>query len=121
MSMHPTIVEHISYERGKNKMNDGESYFNQGEKRNIEHRGTVMDDYDAGFVDKHKEVRRAFDHLEYQLEELIYKVGDAPQPATEDEILNYLIGMAESVRIKRDQLAPKKDVWEDFPPLKTQL
>ena len=102
-------------------MKDGETYFNEGTKRDIEQRGTIMDDYDAGFTDKHKEVRRAFDHLEYQLEGLIYKVGDSPEQPTEDEILNYLIGMVESVRIKREQLAPKSDVWKGFKPSQPQL
>lgn len=119
--MHPTIIEHISYERGKNKMKDGETYFNEGTKRDIEQRGTIMDDYDAGKADNNGQIRKAFDHIEYQLEGLIYKVGDAPEQATEDEILNYLIGMVETVRIKREQLAPKSDVWKGFKPSQPQL
>jgi hypothetical protein len=47
---------------------------------------------------------QALDHVEHQLEELLYLVGDSPTPATEDQIMNYIIGMLEGVRIKREQL-----------------
>lgn len=47
---------------------------------------------------------QALDHVEHQLEELLYLVGDSPKPATEDQIMNYIIGMLESVKIKREQL-----------------
>lgn len=44
------------------------------------------------------------DQISYQLEELLYIVGDASKPATEDQIMNYLIGMIEGVKAKRDKL-----------------
>jgi len=73
--MHETITEHVSYERAKN------SYEQQLSK-----------------------AHDAFDHVETQLEELLFLVGDRPRPATEDEIMNYVIGMIESVKIKRERL-----------------
>lgn len=77
--MHPSIVEHISYERGKHAT------------------GTVDD---------------KLSNVQFQLEELLYMVGDQPVPPTEDELMNYIIGMIESVKIKRSQLkvAQSRDV-----------
>ena len=60
-------------------------------------------------------VKQSLDQVEQQLEELLYLVGDAPQPATEDQIMNYVIGMIESVKIKKQQLCCP---WESFEPLK---
>jgi hypothetical protein len=38
------------------------------------------------------------------LENLLYLVGDRPEPATEDEIMNSIIGMIEQSRIRHDRL-----------------
>lgn len=76
--MHETIKEHISHERGKLD-------------EQIKHPTT-------------DEITSCFNHIETQLEELLHLVGDRKEPATEDEIMNYVIGMIESVRIKRDKL-----------------
>ena len=82
--MHPTIVEQIAYERGKNQC--------------------IMDDQDATKASLRDDMVKSYDHFNVQLEELIFLVGDRPEPATEDEILNYIIGMQESVKIKKAKL-----------------
>lgn len=82
--MHPTIVEQIAYERGKNQC--------------------IMDDQDEAKISLRDDLIKSFDHFNDQLEELIFLVGDRPEPATEDEILNYIIGMQESVNIKKAKL-----------------
>jgi hypothetical protein len=38
------------------------------------------------------------------LENLLYLVGDRPEPATEDEIMNSIIGMIEQSHIRHDRL-----------------
>jgi len=38
------------------------------------------------------------------LENLLYLVGDRPEPATEDEIMNAIIGMIEQSHIRHDRL-----------------
>lgn len=38
------------------------------------------------------------------LENLLYLVGDRPEPATEDEIINSIIGMIEQSHIRHDRL-----------------
>ena len=38
------------------------------------------------------------------LENLLYLVGDRPKPATEDEIMNAIIGMIEQSHIRHDRL-----------------
>ena len=81
--MHKQIIEHISYERGKN---------------------IVMDDHDAGRIAALTDAINSYNHLQQQLEELLYLIGDRPEPATEDELMNYVIGMIESVKIKKDML-----------------
>ena len=80
--MHESITEHIYMERGK-----------------------TMNKKDR------EEIKSSFNHIETQLEELLHLVGDRKEPATEDEIMNYVIGMIESVRIKRDKLT---DIWRGF-------
>ena len=97
--MHDTIIEHIYYERGKAKMNDGEDYFNTGTKRSIGNRG----EQSKPQIIKTKSVE-ALSNVQQQLEELLYLVGDRPEPASEDELMNYIIGMIESVKIKREQI-----------------
>lgn len=39
-----------------------------------------------------------------ELENLLYLVGDRPEPATEDEIMNSIIGMIEQSHIRHDRL-----------------
>lgn len=89
--MHESIIEHVAYERGK------------------EH---LMDGYDTGWADGYRAKKsgdidsmcKNMDNIQEQLEELLYLVGDRPTPATEDEIMNYIIGMIESVKIKKMRL-----------------
>ena len=38
------------------------------------------------------------------LENLLYLVGDRPEPATEDEIMNAIVGMIEQSHIRHDRL-----------------
>jgi hypothetical protein len=85
--MHEDIVEHVSYERGKNSQ------------------GVVMDDYDAGRAVERQLISKPLDEIMNQLEELLYLVGDRPEPASEDEIMNYIIGMIESVKIKKSKIS----------------
>ena len=103
--MHESITEHISYERGKNEIKDGEEYFDSGLKRDIQTRA------EQSKVPSRDEIKSSFNHIETQLEELLHLVGDRKKPATEDEIMNYVIGMIESVRIKRDKLT---NIWRGF-------
>jgi|SRR6056300_1758179 len=100
--MHESITEHISYERGKR---DGEEYFNSGLKRDLSSRS------EQSQHPTKDEIASCFTHMEIQLEELLHLVGDRKEPATEDEIMNYVIGMIESVRIKRDKLT---NIWRGF-------
>lgn len=97
--MHEDIVEHVAYERGKNLNRP------------------VMDDYDAGWADGYRSknvvdlsnITKSMDHTLAQLEELLFLIGDRPEPATEDELMNYVIGMIESVKIKKLQLSQNED------------
>ena len=76
-----------------------------------------MDDYDAGWADGYRSknavdlsnIIKSMDHTLAQLEELLFLIGDRPQPATEDELMNYVIGMIESVKIKKLQLSQNED------------
>jgi len=79
--MHESITEHVYLERGINMAKTKQS-----------------------ISPGREEVVQSFKHIETQLEELLHLVGDRKEPATEDEIMNYVIGMIESVRIKRDKL-----------------
>lgn len=96
--MHEDIVSHISYERGKHAGGRGNT--------------CIMDDYDAGWADgfrskscpTYNDVVKDYDNIITQLEELIYMVGDMPHKPTEDELLNYLIGFVESVKIKKNKI-----------------
>ena len=63
-----------------------------------------MDDHDAGRIAALTDAISSYNHLQQQLEELLYLIGDRPEPATEDELMNYVIGMIESVKIKKDML-----------------
>ena len=58
------------------------------------------------------DVTEKLEHTLLQLEELLYLVGDRPEPASEDEIMNYIIGIIESVKIKKSQIkvAQSQDV-----------
>lgn len=71
--MHPTILEHISYDRGQHIKSMREA----------------------------DNIHKVLDHISTQINELIYMVGDSPTPPTEDQLLNYLIGMYESVQVKK--------------------
>lgn len=84
--MHESITEHVHYERGKNNLDR---------------------DKIKGKVDD------SLNHLQTQLEELLHLVGDRKEPATEDEIMNYVIGMIEGVKIKRDMLC-NEILWQGF-------
>ena len=42
--------------------------------------------------------------IQEDLETLLYKIGDAPKPATEDELMNMVIGMIEMQKTRREQL-----------------
>lgn len=76
-----------------------------------------MDDYDAGWADGYRSknvvdlsnITKSMDHTLAQLEELLFLIGDRPEPATEDELMNYVIGMIESVKIKKLQLSQNED------------
>lgn len=61
------------------------------------------------------QVKSGLEHIEQQLEELLCLVGDMPKAATEDQIMNYVIGMIESVRVKKHQLC---NPWAGYEPLK---
>lgn len=69
------------------------------------------------------EQQQAFDHIKYQLEELLYLVGDRSTPATEDEIMNYVIGMIEGLKIKHDKLSATVPSMDDcgLPPLNRRV
>lgn len=84
--MHESITEHVHYERGKNNL----------DRNKIK---AKVDD--------------SLNHIETQLEELLHLVGDRKKPATEDEIMNYVIGMIEGVKIKRD-LLHNAITWQGF-------
>lgn len=86
--MHESIIEHVYLERGANMSTN-------------KHNNPPTRD----------EITESFKHIETQLEELLHLVGDRKKPATEDEIMNYVIGMIESVRIKRDKLT---NIWRGF-------
>ena len=102
--MHQSIAESIAFERGKNSMTDGEEYFNSGDKRDI---GTNRHPMEIA-IKRHSiptnELKEMLSQVEYQLEELIYMVGDMKEPPTEDQLLNYMIGMVEGLRIKKSKL-----------------
>jgi len=49
--------------------------------------------------------------IEQMIEDLIYKVGDSAQPATEDDILNALIGMKFTLNTRYEQTW---NVFEDL-------
>ena len=86
--MHESIIEHVYLERGASM--SAKEQNNQPTRH---------------------EITSCFNHIETQLEELLHLVGDRKEPATEDEIMNYVIGMIESVRIKRDKLT---NIWRGF-------
>lgn len=67
---------------------------------------TIVDHvaYQRGVNSATCDVDTKLSHTLVQLEELLYLVGDRPQPATEDEIMNYIIGMIESLKIKKSQI-----------------
>lgn len=89
--MHENIVECISYQRG-------------------------ADSCKSHTRELHKTTSTHFDNILVQLEELLYMVGDSPKHPTEDELMNYVIGMIESVKVKKLQSTQNFNTitgWQD--------
>jgi len=111
---HEDIIEHVAYERGKYASQshtygtpDGEEYFHTRSKRDIKYRAReyAMDEEDVSNLKMSHKLTQELDHVLIQLEELLYMLGDQPTPPTEDEVLNYVIGMIESVKVKKNKVA----------------
>lgn len=107
--MHQSIAESVAFERGKNSVTDGEEYFNDGSKRDISTNRHPMEiaisDYRHPMeIATAHDCKEMLSQVEYQLEELIYMVGDMKEPPTEDQLLNYMIGMVEGLRVKKSKL-----------------
>ena len=111
---HEDIIEHVAYERGKSAGQshthgtpDGEEYFHSGIKRNIKYRAReyAMDEEDVSDLKMSYKLTQELDHVLLQLEELLFMLGDQPTPPTEDEVVNYVIGMIESVKVKKNKVA----------------
>ena len=54
-------------------------------------------------------IKDCFDNITFQLEELLYMIGDAPEKPTEDQLMNYVIGMIQSTMIKEQRLCSTRD------------
>lgn len=114
--MHDSITEHISYERGKNSIPethtsttvDGEQYFHNGLKRDMKYRGDVIMDEEDTRTNLRNMLINELSNTLTQLEELLYMIGDQPEPPTEDELMNYVIGVIESVKVKKNKVANHK-------------
>lgn len=83
--MHEEITEHIYHERGKA----------------AKHVTSVWDNAELKIQ---QAMTRELDHVLLQLEELLYMIGDQPDTPTEDELMNYVIGIIESVKVKKTKM-----------------
>ena len=110
---HEDIIEHVAYERGKtagqshsHATTDGEDYFHTGTKRDIKYRAReyAMDEEDMSDLKVMNKLTQELDHVLLQLEELLYMIGDQPESPTEDELMNYVIGLIESVKVKKNKV-----------------
>lgn len=83
--MHEEITEHIYHERGKAAKH-------------------VTSEWDNAELKIQQAMTRELDHVLLQLEELLYMIGDQPDTPTEDELMNYVIGIIESVKVKKTKM-----------------